>query len=265
MVDNAYLTTPNDLEDHIQYVDDRPSNLQEFWGELSGTYLFLLFSLGNIAQLVLFPTSGMTWVGVALCWGLGLYFGIISSVGLSGAHLNPAVTLTLAVLGKFSFMKVWYYMLAQTLGAFLSAATVYIIYYNRIENFGVNQSTAGIFATYKFSSVSTGYAFLTEMLGTALLVGGIVAITHKSNGIDAKVVPVYISLLLTTIVFSFGYQTAFSLNPARDLGPRLFTLLAGWESFTYEQSYFWVPLVADFVGGLLGGGLTEFIIYQNSD
>lgn len=261
---DIYLTTPNDnLENQVHYIDVNPSYIQEFWGELSGTYIFLLFSLGNIAQLVLYPTSGMTWVGVAACWGLSLYFGILAS-GLSGSHLNPAVTLTLAVLGKFSFLKVWYYMLAQLIGSFLSAATVYVIYYNRIENFGYNQSTASIFATYKFNSVSVGYAFLTELLGTALLVGGIVAITHTYNKIDKKLIPVYISLLLGAIVLSFGYQTAFSLNPARDLGPRLFTLLAGWESFSYENSYFWVPLTADFVGALLGGGLVEFVINLNN-
>lgn len=251
-------TSSNTYESQVIH-SDIPTKKQEFLAELGGTYIFILFSLGNIAQLVLYNSINMTWAGVSTAWGLALYFGILSSVSVSGAHLNPAVTLALAVYRKFDYKKIWYYMLAQVLGAFCASVNVYLVYYTAINKLGHNQLTASIFTTFKNDDVSLGFAFLTEAFGTALLVGGIFLITNPKNNINSKIIPVYISALLTVIVLSFGYQTAFALNPARDLGPRLFTVIAGWTSFSYENYYFWVPLTADFIGGLIGAGIVTLL------
>ena len=235
---------------------------REFLSEAFGMYLFILLSLGNIAVLVLFPESVMTWPGVAVSWGLNLMFGIYVASFNSGGHLNPCVSLCVFLFGDtLSFSQLCVYSLAQLFGSFLAAATVYGIYYNNISRIQNDQSATSIFTTYKHPTITTTSAFFTEFLGTALLVGGIfVIIKHKETN---KQVPIYVGLLLSSIVLSFGYQSAFALNPARDLGPRIFMAMCGYSTFSYSDNYFWVPLVADYLGALFGvGAYTLFIKKQ---
>lgn len=232
---------------------------REFISETFGMYIFILLSLGNIANLVLFPEANITWAGVAVSWGLNLMFGIYVASFNSEAHLNPSVSLCVFVFNKtFSFTQLCVYSLAHLFGAFLAAATVYGIYYNNISKIKNDQNATSIFTTYKNTSISTTSAFFTEFLGTALLAGGIfIILKHKKT---SKQIPAYIGLLLSSIILSFGYQSAFALNPARDLGPRIFMAMCGYDTFSYSQSYFWVPLVADYLGALFGVGVYTLII-----
>lgn len=232
---------------------------REFISEALGMYLFILLSLGNIAILVLFPESVMTWPGVAVSWGLNLMFGIYVASFNSGGHLNPCVSLCVFLFGDdFSFSQLCVYSLAQLFGSFLAAATVYGIYYDNISKIQNGQSATSIFTTYKHPTISTTSAFFTEFLGTGLLVGGIFAVLkHKET---SKRVPIYVGLLLSSIVLSFGYQSAFALNPARDLGPRIFMAMCGYSTFSYSDDYAWVPLVADYLGALFGVGVYTLFI-----
>lgn len=232
---------------------------REFVSETLGMYLFILMSLGNIAILVLYPGSAMTWAGVAVSWGLNLMFGIYVASFNSGGHLNPCVSLCVFLFGEdFNFAQLCVYSLAQLFGSFLAAATVYGVYYNNISKVENGQSATSIFTTYKHPTITTTSAFFTEFLGTALLVGGIFAILkHKET---SKQVPIYVGALLSSIVLSFGYQSAFALNPARDLGPRIFMAMCGYSTFSYSDSYWWVPLVADYFGALFGVGVYTLLI-----
>ena len=232
---------------------------REFLSESLGMYFFILLSLGNIAILVLYPESAMTWAGVSASWGLNLMFGIYIASFNSNGHLNPCVSMCMFLFGdNFSFVQLCIYSLAQLFGSFLAAATVYGIYYNKISKIENGQDATSIFTTYKNSSISTTSAFFTEFLGTALLVGGIFTIIkHKET---SKHIPIYVGLLLSSIVLSFGFQSAFALNPARDLGPRIFMAMCGYSTFSYSDHYFYIPLIADYLGALFGVGIYTLFI-----
>lgn len=260
-------TTRNNVDESMRVFHVQETNsvycandlIREFISEAFGMYLFILLSLGNIAILVLFPESAMTWAGVAVSWGLNLMFGIYVASFNSGGHLNPCVSLCVFLFGDdFNFKQLCLYSLAQLFGSFLAAATVYGIYYDNINKIENGQSATSIFTTYKHPTITTGSAFFTEFLGTGLLVFGIFTIIkHKET---SKQVPIYVGALLSSIVLSFGYQSAFALNPARDLGPRIFMAMCGYSTFSYSDSYFWVPIVADYTGAIVGAGLYTLLI-----
>ncbi|CAG8438806.1 12627_t:CDS:2 [Acaulospora morrowiae] len=173
-------------------------------------------------------------------------FGI-GSIAQTGGHLNPAVTITLAVYRNFPWLEVPVYILAQTAGAFVAAFVVYLNYHAALANFdggnrivtGAN-ATAGIFATYPAPFMGTLGSFFSEALGTFFLL-----------------------LVILSVTDSHRYETGFALNGARDFGPRLFTFLVGYgvEVFTASKFYFWIPLVAPVVGGLSAGFVYDSLIY----
>ncbi|KAF0382832.1 MIP family channel protein [Gigaspora margarita] len=188
-----------------------------------------------------------------------------------GGHLNPAVTITLAAHRNFAWHKVPIYILAQLIGAFLAAVVIFSNYHAAILEFdggklsviGSN-ATAGIFATYPQEFMSIGGAFFSEFIGTFFLLLIILAATDERNLPNTRTIfPLIIGLALTTIAISLGYETGFSLNGARDFGPRLFTFIAGYgvEVFSAYNFYFWIPLVAPVLGGLFAGIIYDLLIY----
>jgi MIP family channel proteins len=200
--------------------------------------------------------------------------GVYVAGGVSGAHLNPAVTLALAVLRGFSWQKVVPYVVAQTAGAFVAAAVVYLTYMEAFTNFdnGIRQvtgpqGTAGIFATYPQGFLSTfPGGFLDQIVGTALLVAGVFALTDtKNNAPPGPLTPLFVGLLVVAIGAAFGFNSGYAINPARDFGPRLFTAIGGWgtEVFRAGNSWWWVPIVAPCVGGVLGGFLYDAFITRH--
>ncbi|RIA98684.1 aquaporin-like protein [Glomus cerebriforme] len=244
---------------------------REPFAEFLGTFILVAFGVGSIAQTVLSKGLNGNWITIALGFGLGLALGIVVSGNYSGGHLNPAVTITLAVYRKFPWIKVPVYITAQTLGAFAAAAVVYVNYVAAIDNYagdkrdvtGVN-ATAGIFATYPQPFMSNTGAFFSELLGTFLLLLIILALTDERNVPSARIVtPLTIGLTLSAIAISFGYETGFSLNGARDFGPRLFTFFVGYgvDVFSASSYYFWIPIVAPVVGGLFAGLVYDSMIY----
>jgi glycerol uptake facilitator len=242
----------------------------ELVAEFLGTFVLILFGAGVVAMVVLFPSSTPGalvhggYTNITLGWGLGVTMGIYVAGKVSGAHLNPAVTLALAVFRGFPWRKVLPYSLAQTAGAFLAAALVYRNYLPAFRQFDpMLQKTAGIFTTFPAFPELPQAGFLDQVIGTALLLLLIFAITDELNmPPGANLTPLMIGLVVVAIGMSFGAMHGYAINPARDLGPRLFTVLAGFRNngITDGARVWWVPVLAPLVGGVVGAGLYDFAI-----
>jgi len=229
---------------------------REALAELLGTAVLVIFGTGTIAATVISKGANGGWLNINLGFGIGLIAGIYVAAGISGAHLNPAVTLTLAVYRKFPWSKVALYMASQFAGAFLGAAVVYSAYYPSLSaTAGFGDSTRGIFATYPQADAGIIGAFFNEFIGTFMLLFVILATGDTHNHPAGPQTPLILGMTLAGIGASLGYETGFALNPARDFGPRLFTAIAGWGFgvFTADDFYTWIPLVAPLVGGLAAG------------
>jgi len=240
----------------------------ELLAEFLGTFVLILFGVGVVAMVVLFPsgTPGEIihggYTNITLGWGLAVTMGIYVAGSISGAHLNPAVTLTLAVFRGFPWRKVLPYSLAQTAGAFVAAA---LVYRNYLPAFRVVDPqlmrTAGVFTTFPAFPEIMQAGFLDQVIGTALLLLLIFAITDEYNSPPGPgLAPLMIGLVVVAIGISFGGMHGYAINPARDFGPRLFTVAAGFHNngITDGKRVWWVPVVAPLLGGLIGGAVYDF-------
>ena len=245
--------------------------LREFLAEFFGTFILIVFGVGVVAQVVLSKSTAGSFLAINITWGLAVTMGCYVSAGVTGAHLNPAVTLALAVRRNFPWNKVLPYAIAQTAGAFVASAVVYLTYHEALTAFdgGVRQvlgaqGTAGIWATYPQPFLSTfPGGVIDQVVGTALLVAVIFGISDSRNSpAPAGVAPVVVGLLVVAIGAAFGFNSGYAINPARDFGPRLFTFVGGWgsEVFRAGNYWWWVPIVAPCVGGVLGGWIYDGLI-----
>ncbi|MEQ9862434.1 aquaporin [Pectobacterium cacticida] len=234
--------------------------------EFLGTGLLIFFGAGCVAALKLAGASFGQWE-ISIIWGLGVALAIYLTAAISGAHLNPAVTIALWLFACFERRKVVPYILAQIAGAFCTAALVYGLYYNLFVDFeqannvvrGSTESLnlASIFSTYPNPHISVIQALLVETVITAILMCLILALTDDGNGIPrGPLAPLLIGILIAVIGASMGPLTGFALNPARDFGPKLFASLAGWGSIAFtgarEIPYFLVPIFGPIIGACLG-------------
>lgn len=247
---------------------------REAAAECLGTFVLIIFGVGVVAQVVLSGGTAGQYVSINIGWGLAVTMGCYVAGGVSGAHLNPAVTLALAVHRGFPWRKVPPFVIAQTAGAFIAAATVYLTYREAFTAFdgGVRQiagaqGTAGIFATYPQPFLSTlPGGFVDQIVGTALLVLGIFAITDRRNApAPGSLTPVLVGLLVLVIGATFGWNAGYAINPARDFGPRLLTAVGGWGAgvFSASGAWWWVPIVAPCVGGVIGGAAYDLFITRH--
>jgi MIP family channel proteins len=244
---------------------------RQLLAEFLGTFILIVFGVGVVAQTVLSHQGAGNPLSINIAWGLAVTMGCYVSAGVSGAHLNPAVTLALAVHRRFPWNRVAPYAVAQLTGAFIASAVVYITYREALSAFdgGVRQvagaqGTAGIWATYPqtFLSVVPG-GIVDQVVGTALLVAVIFGMTDPRNApVPAGLTPVVVGLLVVLIGASFGFNSGYAINPARDFGPRLFTFAAGWggEVFRAGNGWWWVPIVAPCIGGVLGGWVYDALV-----
>lgn len=244
---------------------------REMAAEFLGTFLIIVFGCGAVAQVLLSGHDNGEYLSINLGWGLGVMLGVYAAGGVSGAHLNPAVTLALAVWRRFPWSKLLPYCLAQLAGAFVASAVVYVTYREALGEFdrGVRQvlgaqGTAGIWATYPqpFLSPVPG-GLIDQIVGTALLVICIFALNDPRNRAPvAYLTPLLVGAVVLAIGIAFGFNCGYAINPARDLGPRLFTCLAGWgsEVFRVGPYWWWIPIVGPLVGGVLGGGIYDLLI-----
>lgn len=244
---------------------------REVLAEGFGTFILMVFGLGVVAQVVLSRESAGSYLAINLAWGMAVMMGCYVAGGVSGAHLNPAVTIALAVHRGFPWGKVLPYIAAQLAGAFIASAVVYVTYREALGAFdgGVRQvigpqGTAGIWATYPQAFLSTfPGGFVDQVVGTALLVAVIFGITDSRNTPPpAGLVPVIVGLLVILIGATFGFNAGYAINPARDFGPRLFTWVAGWggEVFRAGNHWWWVPIAGPIVGGVVGGRLYDVFV-----
>ncbi len=238
--------------------------------------MFIIIAFGDsvAAMFTLYTPSPyqQAYWGVCISWGLAVTLAIYATASVSGCHGNPAVTLSLALYRKFPWPKVLPYWLAQLAGAFAGAAVVYLLFGPVIDQFNLAHQTArsaggaaGVFFTHPGLAVTPAHAFLDEVILTALLIFGIFAITEKFNEAapGANAGAVMIGLLVALIGASMGYLEAWAINPARDLGPRLFCFLTGWGSAAFPSpgSYWWIPIAAPLLGAVIGGGAYQLLIW----
>jgi glycerol uptake facilitator protein len=250
-------------------MNEKPTLGAELLAEFLGTFVLILLGTGVVAMVVLFPSKnpGETihggYTNITLGWGLAVTMGIYVAGRISGAHLNPAVTLSLAVFRGFPWRKVLPYSIAQVAGAFAAAALVYFNYlpaFHQVDP-GLDH-TAGVFTTFPAFPNFPQAGFLDQVIGTALLMLLIFAITDERNvpasaGILA---PILIGLVVVAIGMSFGAMHGYAINPARDFGPRLFTVVAGFRNngITDGTHAWWVPIAGPLVGGLAGAAVYDF-------
>lgn len=217
------------------------------------------------------PYQHAYW-GVCMAWGLGVTVAIYATGSVSGCHANPAVTLALALYRKFSWKKVPAYCVAQTIGGLLGAAIVYALFAPVIDSFNATQhltraggGAAGVFFTHPGLAITPMHAFSDQIILTAFLIFGIFAVTEQYNEMapGANFGALIIGLLVALIGASMGYLEAWAINPARDLGPRLFCFWAGWGSaaFPSPQNYWWIPIAGPLLGGGVGGGAYQLLIH----
>jgi MIP family channel proteins len=248
-----------------------PGTVREALAEFLGTFVLIVFGVGVVAQVVLSGQASGTYLSINIGWGLAVTMGCYVAGGVSGAHLNPAVTIALAAHRGFDWRKVAPYLVAQFAGAFVASVVVYLTYHEALNAFdgGVRQivgahATAGIWATYPQSFLSTfPGGVVDQIVGTALLVGVIFGITDTRNSAPSPgVVPIVVGLLVLTIGATFGFNSGYAINPARDFAPRLFTAIAGWGSdvFRAGHAWWWVPIVGPVLGGFIGGWVYDVFV-----
>jgi glycerol uptake facilitator protein len=254
-------------------------------GEFIGTFILVFFGCGSVAAAV---TTGAQ-VGVfqvAIVWGIGIATAIFLTGSLSGAHLNPAVTLTMAVFRGFPVGRILPYLILQVTGAFAAAAVLYVIFSGALQQYeraqGIqrgqpgSEASAMIFGEYfpnpggkaltdeARERMSPVAAFVAEVVGTAILLVVILGVTDERNaGRPREVTAVVIGLTVTLLISLLGPLTMACFNPARDLGPRLFSSLAGWGEIPFVVNglgWLTVYLLAPLVGGMLGGSIYQFFL-----
>lgn len=248
----------------------RGSLARELAAEFFGTFILIVFGVAVVAQVVFGQGDFGDTLSINFGWGVAVTMGVFAAGGITGAHINPAVTLALAVHRQFPWKKVIPYSLAQTAGAFAASAVVYVTYYDALQAFDGGtrvvvgpHATAGIWATYPQAYLTTGGGFIDQVVGTALLVALVLAISDQKNlAPPANMAPLFIGAIVFLIGMTFGVNCGYAINPARDFGPRLFTFLAGWgsEVFTAYDYWWWVPIVGPLVGGVIGGFVYDFFI-----
>jgi glycerol uptake facilitator protein len=260
----------------------------EYLAELFGTFILICFGDGVVAMAVaalnqsgrgtkIFDAS-CDWLLIGWGWGFAVAFAVYTVGGISGAHINPAVTLAFAARRDFPWRKVPGYVAAQMVGAFLGAFLVYIVYKGAIDSYDTaNHITRGqpnsvptysIFATFPAPFLHNFVGPLVDQIvGTAFLVGFVFALTDERNQpVRANLAPLLVGFVVVAIGISFGANAGYAINPARDFGPRIFAWIAGWGKIAMPgdygnvNTYFWIPIVGPCIGGMLGAYVYDWFV-----
>ncbi len=263
------------------------STAGELVAEFLGTMIILAFGDGVVAMVVAaLPGSGRSttsptsanWVLISFAWGFAVAFAVWVAGGVSGAHLNPAVTLALAARRGFSWRKVPAFWAVQVFGGFVGAALVWSDYHTAID--ALNHSmhiirgaeaslgTYSIFATFPAAYFHSWVGpFVDQVIGTGFLIAFIFAITDEYNApIKGNLAPLGVGLIVVLIGMSFGANAGYAINPARDLGPRLWAGIVGYGKLALPGSYgnindyMWIPIVGPLLGALLGATIYDYAI-----
>jgi len=233
--------------------------MSPFTAELIGTALLILMGDGVVANVLLNKSKAQNagWIVVATGWGLAVALAVYCVGTFSGAHLNPAVTLGMAAIGKLEWSQVGGYITAQMLGAMIGATLVWLAYLPHWKETPDQGAKLGVFCTAP-AIRSTGANLVCEIIGTFVLVLGVLAILTPKNlkpdhGFDSGLGPLLVGVLVLGIGISLGGPTGYAINPARDLGPRLaHAILPIAGKGSSDWGYAWIPVVGPIIGGVLG-------------
>ncbi|QIA27494.1 aquaporin family protein [Thermaerobacter sp. PB12/4term] len=233
--------------------------MSPFLGEVLGTAILILLGDGVVANVLLNRSKGQNsgWIVITTGWALAVTVAVYVVGHVSGAHINPAVTIGLAAIGQFDWAQVPSYIIAQMIGAFLGAVLVYVTY---LPHWGITDDPE-----LKLAVFSTGPAvrnpaanLVTEIIGTAALVLGVLGIGHPANNLAGGLSPLLVGFLVWSIGLSLGGPTGYAINPARDLGPRIaHAVLPIPGKGSSDWGYAWIPVVGPIIGGVLGAVLFQ--------
>ncbi|KAF3691940.1 Phospholipid-transporting ATPase ID [Channa argus] len=219
--------------------------VQECMAEFLGTFVLLLFGCSAAAQVKTSRETKGQFLSVNMAFSVGVMSAMYLTKGITGAHLNPAVTFSFCVLGRVPWTRLVPYSLSQVLGAYVASSLVYLVYYDAIMEFsggvltvyGPNE-TASIFATYPTEYLTLGRSFLDQVVGTGMLLLCILGLDEKRNTpAPTELIPPIVAVIVLGISMSMSGNCGAAINPARDLGPRLFTLTAGWGTEVFTHSH----------------------------
>lgn len=250
-------------------VMERKTLKKEVLAEFLGTLVLITFGSAVVAQVVLSGEKNGQYFSINLAWGLAVTMAVYVAGGVSGAHLNPAVTLAMATRRALEWRKVIPYVLAQTAGAFAGAGIALLLYreaFNAFDGGTRQMATAGIFATYPQPYLSALGGLFDQIIGTGFLLLVICAIGDSRNlAPSGNIGPLLVGLLVALIGMSMGLNCGYAINPARDFGPRLLTSVAGWGSQVFRSGnngvpWFWVPIVGPLIGGVVGAQAYDVLI-----
>ncbi|KAF8803370.1 aquaporin [Phlegmacium glaucopus] len=270
---NAYTSSPKPQSalSRIRQI------LREPVAEFAGVALLVIFGTGVNCQASLSTNSGVAsspkgdFLSVSFGWAVGISLGVWISGGISGGHINPAITLGMAVWRGFPWRKVPGYIFAQLLGGIFGAAMVYGNFIHAIDIVEGGhdirtRATASLFATYSLDYMTAVSCFFNEFIGTMILALMIVAVSDNHNLAPPKgLLPLVLFIVLLGLAASLGMQTSFAYNPARDFGPRLTMTFAGYgkQLYTYRNQYWlWCPIIAPFLGAQFGIGFYDLFLKQ---
>jgi glycerol uptake facilitator protein len=261
----------------------------DMMAEFFGTMVLIAFGDGVVAMAVaalnqsgrgtaIFVAAG-DWLLITFGWAFAVTLGVYAAGGITGAHINPAVTLAFAVRGDFPWRKVGPYWLAQVAGAFVGAALVFLVYNEAITAYqNAHHVTPGglggvvtfsIFATFPAPYFHGNWwgPFIDEVVGTAFLLIGVASLVDRRNlAPKSNLTPFLVGIVVAAIGMSYGANSGYAINPARDFGPRSFAWIAGWGQNAFPgngawfSNYWWIPIVAPLVGGVIGILLYDLFI-----
>lgn len=240
--------------------------LREPFAEFLGTLVLVIFGVGSNLQATVTKGAGGSFESLSFAWGFGCALGVYVAGGVSGGHINPAVTVSMAIFRKFPWKKVPVYIFAQIVGAFFGGAMAYAYFWSSITEYegGPDIRTAASGAclfTNPKSYVTWRNAFFDEFIGTSILVGCLMALLDDSNAPPAPgMTALIVGFLVAGIGMALGYQTSFTINPARDLGPRIWAAMVGYGAHPFHLTHWWWIWGAWL--GPIGGGISGALVYD---
>lgn len=246
--------------------------MNSYVAECVGTALLIIFGNGVVANVVLARSKGNAggWIVIAAGWAVAVAMAVFATARVSGAHLNPAVTIALASVGSFPWNLVGGYVVAQVIGGFIGSVFVYLLYYSHWE---ITTDTGAKLACHCTAPAvrRMGPAFLCEFLATGIFLFMVLALSKLATGATSEAVawaktmnswfgPLVVALLVLGVGLSLGGPTGYAINPARDFGPRLaHAVLPIRGKGDSDWSYAWVPVLAPILGGIAGAQLFQWL------
>jgi glycerol uptake facilitator protein len=233
--------------------------MTEFTAELIGTMFLILLGNGVVANVILKGTKGNNsgWMVITTGWALAVFVGVVIAAPYSGAHLNPAVTIALAIVGKFAWSKVALYVMAQIVGALFGASLVWLVYRDHFNSTADPDTQLAVFSTGP-AIKNTRFNLLSEIVGTFVLVFVVFYFTNPELGPDktpmglGSLGALPVAFLVWSIGLSLGGTTGYAINPARDFGPRIaHSLLPIKEKGSSNWKYAWIPIAGPFIGAVI--------------